>query len=347
MVTPRLPERLNLAHLPTPVERLPRLSAELGVTLLVKRDDLTGMPLSGNKIRKLEYVLAEARRQDATDLLTTGGVQSNHCRATAVAARRLGLEPHLLLRTPDGKAPAEVDGNQLLDWLVGADMRYCTPSEYATRDIQLARWADELTSQGKRPYVIPEGASNAVGALGYAACVEELKAQLAAGQIPGGKAPDFVVHACGSGGTAAGLAAGLATAGLGPEGHVTRLITYAVCDDEAYFREKVGGILEDLAGGYLPALDPAAASFEVVDAWKGVGYALSTPEELRFLRDVARREALLLDPVYTGKAMAGLVDLVRKGVFERGQTVVFWHTGGVPALQAYRKWFAGDTAPPT
>lgn len=349
MANTRLPERLSLAHLPTPVERLPGLSAALGVTLLVKRDDLTGMPLSGNKIRKLEFVLAQARRQDATDVLTTGGVQSNHCRAVAVAARKLGLVPHLLLRTPDGQPPEALDGNLLLDWMVDADLRTITPAEYAMRDVLLGRWADELTAAGRRPYVIPEGASNALGALGYVVMVEELLAQVASGAVPGGRLPDFVVHACGSGGTAAGLAAGLALQSLGPEAQRPRLVAYAVCDDEGTFRARIDGLLADLAAGFLPDLDPALTPYEVVDAYRGVGYALSTPEELRFLRWVARTDGLLLDPVYTGKAFRGLAEEIRAGTrYPQGATILFVHTGGLFGLFPKRaELLAADGAPPT
>jgi D-cysteine desulfhydrase len=335
----KLPERLHLARLPTPVERLPRLSRELGVKLLVKRDDLTGASLSGNKIRKLEFSLAEARRQEASCVLTTGGVQSNHCRATAIAARKLGLAPYLLLRTPDGRAPSESDGNLLLDRLVGARIRYVTPEEYATREILLARWADELREAGERPFQIPEGASDALGALGYLQMVQELLAQHQAGEIPGGKLPQFIVVPCGSGGTAAGLAAGLALSELDME-----VIAYAVCDDAVYFRQKIDGLLRDVAAGYTPALDPVAARYSVEDGFKGIGYAQSTPEELTLLREVARTEGLLLDPVYTGKAFGGLVQELRAGGrYPPGATILFVHTGGLYGLFPKRGEIPGLT----
>jgi len=325
MFVAHLPARVSLARLPTPVERLSRLSRELGVTLLVKRDDLTGAPLSGNKVRKLEFSLAEAGRQDATCVLTTGGAQSNHCRATAVAGRRLGLAPYLLLRTEDGGPPADLDGNLLLDWLVGAKLRYITPAEYANRDILLARWADELRLAGERPFVIPEGASDPLGALGYVVMAHELADQLAAGDVPGKGPVEFLVHACGSGGTAAGIAAGLQLLDL-----PIRLVAYAVCDDAQTFRARIDSILEGLAGRYLPGLDPASVSYEVVDGYQGRGYGLSTPEELALLRRVASVEGLLLDPVYTGKAFRGLVEDVRSGVrYPQGSRIMFLHTGGL------------------
>ena len=313
--------------MPTPVERLERLSAELGVNLLVKRDDLTGLELSGNKIRKLEFVLAEAVTQRATAIITTGGVQSNHCRATAIAARRLGLAPHLLLRTPDGKPPAEHDGNLLLDRLVGAEIRYITPDEYGDRALW-ERWADELRSAGERPFVIPEGASDGRGALGYAAMVDELCLQRDTGTLPGDAFPDAIVHACGSGGTAAGIALGVKARELR-----TRVVAYAVCDDVAYFEEKIDRIVGEAASMFDGVPGPDAISFEIVDDYKGIGYALSTAEELTFLRDVARADALLLDPVYSGKAFRGLVEDLRAGRrYEPGSTILFVHTGGLFGL---------------
>jgi len=320
--------RLHLARLPTPVQRLDRLSEELGVNLLIKRDDLTGMALSGNKIRKLEFVLAEAMAQDSTAVITTGGSQSNHCRATAVAAVTLGLRPHLLLHTASGEAPAEPDGNLLLDLLVGAEIRYITTEQYDDSDAHLARWAEELAAAGERPYAIPSGASNALGALGYVAMVDELCAQQRAGAVPGGRLPDAIAHACGSGGTTAGLALGARAFGLDSD-----VVSYAVCDDVAYFQDKVDRIVNGAAARF-PGLPGAKdVSYQVVDQWKGIGYALSTPEEMIFLRDFARADGVILDPVYSGKAFRGLVEELRQGDrYPHGSTVLFVHTGGLFGL---------------
>lgn len=321
-------ERLSLARLPTPVQRLDRLSKELGVDLLIKRDDLTGMELSGNKIRKLEFVLAEALAQKSTAVITTGGWQSNHCRATAVAAVMLGMQPHLLLHTADGEPPAAPDGNHLLDLMVGADIRYITSEQYQDSDAHLARWADELARAGERPFTIPSGASTPLGALGYVAMVDELCAQQRDGELPGGRLPDAIAHACGSGGTTAGLALGARVYGVD-----CKLVSYAVCDDVAYFLEKVDRIIDGAAERF-PGLPGAAdVSYEVVDEWKGIGYALCTAEELTFLRDFARADGLILDPVYSGKAFRGLVEEIRRGDrYEPGSTVLFVHTGGLFGL---------------
>jgi len=327
------PERLSLARLPTPVQRMERLSEELGVNLLVKRDDLTGMELSGNKIRKLEFVLAEAMAQRSTAVITTGGLQSNHCRATALAAVGLGLRPYLLLHTPQGKPPPEPDGNHLLDLMVGADIRYITTGQYADSETHLARWAQELKAAGERPFTIPSGASTPVGALGYVAMVEELMAQHRAGDLPGGKLPDAIVHACGSGGTAAGIAMGTRVFGLD-----AKVVSYAVCDDVAYFLHKIDGIINGAAALFDGLPTAGEVSYEVVDEFKGIGYALSTAQELAFLRDLARADALLLDPVYSGKAFRGLVEELRRGErYDAGSTVLFVHTGGLFGLFPKRR----------
>jgi D-cysteine desulfhydrase len=322
------PERLSLARLPTPVQRMDRLSEELGVNLLVKRDDLTGMELSGNKIRKLEFVLADALARNSTAVITTGGLQSNHCRATALAAVGLGLRPHLLLHTPDGEAPAEPDGNHLLDLLVGADIRYLPTEEYSDVEAHLARWALELVATGERPFAIPSGASTPMGALGYVAMVEELLAQHQGGDLPGGRLPDYIAHACGSGGTAAGLALGARVFGLD-----AKVVSYAVCDDVEYFLQKIDRIIAGAAQRFEGLPGARDVSYEVVDEFKGVGYALSTPQELDFLRDLARADGLILDPVYSGKAFGGLVEeLRRKERYLAGSTVLFVHTGGLFGL---------------
>lgn len=324
-----MPKKLSLARLPTPVEPLPRLSEELGVTLLCKRDDLTGLALSGNKIRKLEFVLAEALAQGADGVITCGGVQSNHCRATAVAARRLGLDTFLLLRTPDGRPVEELDGNLFLDRLVGAAVRFIGPADYERRDEMMAAWATALADQGRRAFVIPEGASDARGALGYVSMVAELAAQIEAGELPGGiDRVDFLVHACGSGGTACGLAVGNRVYGLG-----ARVVSYAVCRDEAYFRARIEGLIRDFAAAFGGIAGPDEAPFAVVDEFKGIGYALSTPEELALIRDVARGDGIFLDPVYTGKAFRGLVTEARQGErYPPGSVVLFVHTGGLFGL---------------
>jgi D-cysteine desulfhydrase len=284
--------RATLAQLPTPIHQLPRLSGRLGLDLWIKRDDLTGSGLSGNKVRKLELLLGAAVAEGADTVVTCGGVQSNHCRSTAVGARRLGLEPVLLLK---GERPAVPDGNILLDRLLGARIEYCTPDAYAaSRDELLAELARRLRLEGRQPYVVPEGGSNALGALAYRMAGREALAQ--AGPF------DRVVVAVGSGGTLAGLAA----SGIGLVSGV------AVCDDAATFEAIVAAIAPGSLGPF-----EVVEGFQDARPWPAIELA-------------ATLEGMLLDPTYTGKAMAALIDRAQRGLWT-GRTL-FWHTGGVFGL---------------
>ena len=317
MTTPTPPRRVPLAHLPTPLAPSPRLGRELGLELLWKRDDLSGLELSGNKARKLEFLLAEALDQQADTVVTVGGVQSNHCRATAFAAARLGLRCIVLLRVPDPERPPPPEGNALLCRLAGAEVRFLSPSEYARRDEVIDELVEALTKVRRRPYVIPVGGSNALGSWGYLQAVEELKAQL---PDDWRGRPVTLVTACGSGGTAAGLAVGLRRTGWSE----ARLVAFAVCDSAAYFRRTIAAITAEGAGRWpgLPAL--AEEDVEVDDRFIGPGYALPTPEGLALIRRVARTDGLILDAAYTGKAFLGLVARAA----ELGPRVIFLHTGG-------------------
>jgi D-cysteine desulfhydrase len=316
------PPRLDLARTPTPIEPLARLSARLGVEVWVKRDDLTGTELSGNKIRKLEFLLADARASGCDAVITTGGVQSNHARATAIAAVRQGMSPHLLLRGP---AESALQANLLLDRLVGAEVRFITREEYANRDALMRGWAAELARSGRRAYVIPEGGSDEVGAWGYVRALEEALAQARDLSLRF----DTVVHAVGSGGTSAGLALGKKL--LGFEG---RILGYAVCDDVAYFTGVAGRIVERAIARFRLgiAFSPNELAFD--DGYKGVGYALTRPEEVRHLAGLAREEGLLLDPVYTNKAFFGMTATLQRDPQALGQRVLFLHTGGLFGLFA-------------
>lgn len=318
------PKRIALAHLPTPLQPHARLSRELGVDLFVKRDDLTGSHLSGNKIRKLEYLLADAVAQGATHVVTCGGVQSNHCRATAMAAAPLGMRAELLLRTPNGlrdELPSPPTGNVYLDRLVGARIHPTDPLGYQSRADFMRDIADGVRDRDGVPYVIPEGGSNALGALGYVDAAAEILGQLDA-------PPDAVFVATGSGGTLAGLALGFEVAGV-----ATRAYGVAVCDDRAYFRAIVDAIADDARAYGLPVLAPDR--YDVLEGFQGRGYALSTEEELAFLAEVARADGLVLDPVYTNKAFLGLVSLLREDPTRFGRRVVFIHTGGIFGLLAH------------
>jgi D-cysteine desulfhydrase len=317
------PPSVELAHLPTPLLPLESLGERLGRQVLCKRDDLTGAALSGNKVRKLEFLLAGALDQGATGVITCGGLQSNHARATALAAARLGLSSHLLLRTDDVSAKPPLEGNVLLDRLAGATIELITPEQYADRDALMAKRAVEL-GQEQADTVwqpIPEGGSNALGAWGYVRCVEELASQL-------GAVPATIVYAVGSGGTAAGLIAGCRLFDL-----PYRLIGVSVADDRATFQQCIASILAEMAATWAIDVIDEPEGIEIWDEHVGRGYGLSRDEELATIVSLAREEGLVLDPVYSGKAMHGLLqELENKRVL--GDPIVFLHTGGIFGLFA-------------
>ncbi len=327
-------KRLALCHTPTPIWRNRALDALLGFELWVKRDDMTSGAAGGNKIRKLEYLLADALAHGATTVITCGGLQSNHARATALTARELGLNAVLFLRTNDPAAPPEPVGNLLLDRLVGADVRLITPAEYRERDRLMAEAAAELRARGQTAYVIPEGGSNGVGSFGYISAVEELADQQTEGTLPDDL--DVLAFACGSGGTAAGIALGLARF----PGVAARAAAFAVCDDQAYFDTVVTRIASE-----AQALDAALSTpdavrvLDIYDQFKGPAYGVPSAEQLDFVVKVARTSGLVLDPTYTGKALFGLSRLS-----PRPRRALFVHTGGLPGLLAESQLMAAAWA---
>jgi D-cysteine desulfhydrase len=331
------PPRLDLARTPTPFEPLTRFGRRLGISLYVKRDDLTGGGLSGNKIRKLEFALAQAQEQKADTVVTCGGAQSNHARATAVAAARLGIGCRLLLRTEDPDRPPAPEGNVLLDRMAGADIVWVTPEQYREQAAMLDRHARQLADSGRRPYIIPEGASNAVGAWGYIRAAEELAADLKA-RFPDSPSQTTIVMATGSGGTAAGMMLGNRLTGLN-----ARLVTVNVCDDGPHFRAVIDRIAAETIATYrLPQAADPLPGIDILDGYVGRGYALSRPQERSLLIDLARLEGLFLDPVYTGKAFFGMVSELEKNPSALGERVVFLHTGGLYGLLAQWAAFAPD-----
>lgn len=313
--------RVQLCHIPTPILHHPQLDELVGCELWVKRDDMTSGAAAGNKLRKLEYLLADARAHGASTVITCGGAQSNHARATALAARELGLRPVLLLRTPDPAAPPAATGNVLLDRLAGAELRFITPEQYRDRARLLAAVSAELSAHGERPYVIGEGGSSGLGALGYVQAVSELYEQQKLGQLP--RELGAVAVACGSGGTAAGVALGL---GAYPE-VAERTIAFAVCDDRPYFEALIERIATE-ARALEPSLPPPGP-LQVVDEFKGPAYGVASAEQLDFIVRVARATGLVLDPNYTGKALFGLSRLAHKP-----ERALFIHTGGLPGALA-------------
>ena len=307
-----------MAVAPTPLQEMPRLAAAVGLErLIVKRDDNTGLALGGNKARKLEYLAAAALEEGADLLLTTGAPQSNHCRITAAAARIAGLDAHFVF---DGAAIGEVQGNLVLDRLLGATWSFAGDRPGPER---MAELAEELRRQGRRPYVIPRGGSNGLGALGYVRCALELAEQLE----ERGDRPRYVVCAGGSCGTLSGLTLGLALSAIGAE-VVGVSVSGSIPDRVARTREIMSESCEllDLA---LPDAAPT-----IWDGYIGRGYGMPTELSTRALEMAARTEGLILDPVYTAKAFAGLIGEVETGQVKRDELVVFVHTGGTPALFA-------------
>jgi len=320
------PARVALARTGTPLQPLPRTSDALGVEVLMKRDDLTGTELSGNKVRKLEFLFAEAIEEGADVVITCGGEQSNHARATAMAAARLGLGSHLILRCDDPGNPPATTGNILLDRLAGASLQWITRAEWRDRTALMNAAAARLRAAGRTPYVIPEGGSNAMGAWGYVECARELADDLAA--LPA--RDTTIVYACGSGGTGAGLILGAMVHGL--RGRGARVAGVNVCDDRDYFVRAIGAICGDFARRWVAAPAVHDADIELVDGHVGLGYARSRPEELATIRDLCRRDGVVLDPVYTGKAFHGVVTELARDRRRFGERVVFVHTGGIFGL---------------
>jgi D-cysteine desulfhydrase len=318
---PKFPQRVSIAHLPTPIEPLERLSKHLGgPEILIKRDDLTGLATGGNKTRKLEFLVAEALAQECDHLITTGAPQSNHCRQTAAAAARLGLGCALILR---GEAPSQVNGNLLLDKLLGAHI-YWTGDRDAGELIQEV--SSELQSVGRKPYIIPLGGSNVVGATAYILAMQELVTQLKEENLN----VDFIVFASSSGGTQAGLVLGAQLYGF--QGQIFGISVDHPADG---LRTQVAALATATATHL--GLDSISVVDHVLvhDDYLGGGYAIVGDNEREAIHLVAQLEGILLDPVYTARAMGGLIDLIRWGAFTRGQTVLFWHTGGTASLPAF------------
>ncbi len=325
-MTPSPPAKLSLARLPTPFYCLENLSRELGgPRIWIKRDDLTECALSGNKIRKLEFVLARAREAGCDTLITSGGLQSNHCRATALLGARLGFRVHLLLRD-EGDFSERPDGNLLLDYLAGAEVTILPRQQFvAERDEQVHRIAEQCREQGGNPWIIPVGASDGHGVWGYLEAARELGADFAREGIE----PEWLIHATGSGGTQAGLSAGAVVHRL-----PSRVLGLAVCDSEAYFLEKVRSDLEHWSGLYEVGMNPADIPVTVDDRWIGPGYARADEAVFETIRRLARGEGVVLDPVYTGKAFHGMLEDIRAGRFGGCRDLVFVHTGGLFGLMA-------------
>ena len=300
--------RIPLAVLPTPIQKLENISRLLGTNVYIKRDDLTGIGLGGNKVRKLEFLLADAKRQGAEIVFTTGGAQSNHAMLTAACAKKLGMEPILILKK---RGVTDRKGNQLLEYLMNTDVRFMDTDSYDDIYAEM----DRVGKASGRPYYkIPCGGSNALGAAGYVDCMREI-AQT-------GVKFDHMVCACGSGGTAAGCILGGAIAL--PETHVT-----AVMVDTDPFDRIVPQLMRETAA--LLETDVPIPKADLIDMC-GPGYSIPSPEGNQAVALMLRREGIVLDSCYTGKAFAGLLKRAREGFFRPGQRVLFLHTGGAGGL---------------
>ena len=321
--------RFPLAHLPTPLEELKALSRQLaGPDILIKRDDQTGLALGGNKTRKLEFLLGDALAKGADTLITLGAVQSNHCRQSAGAAAKAGLRCELIL---NGKKPDVANGNLLLNELLGANLHWI---ERPQRAAKLAELDAQLRAQGRQPYLIPVGGSNGVGATGYVVAMQELAEQLRLS----GRRVDHILFGTSSGGTQAGITLGARIAGITSQLHG---LSIDKNDPEHFeYETEVAQIANDCAAYIGSDVRLTRDDVKVVYGYKGEGYGVVGDLEREAIRLLARSEGIVLDPVYAGRAFGGLVDLIRKGVFKKGETVLFWHTGGAPALFAYAKELA-------
>ncbi len=320
--------RLKLVRHATPLVCLQRLSDELGgPRIWIKRDDLTGCAASGNKIRKLEFSLGEAVSRGADTVITCGGLQSNHCRVTALLCAELGLECHLILR---GEKPKQLQGNTYLDQLLGAHIHYYpVVSEYQQHLPEIIETLEqELTQQNKTPFVIPTGASDEIGLWGYIAGFEELYHACQANNLQ----PDAIIHATGSGGTQAGLIAG--------QWFLQQNIPVwgvNVCDSKQHFVDKITDDITAWSSRYQIENQLTESQIHVLEGYMGSGYAKSYPELEATIKKVARLEGIILDPVYTGKAFHGMIEEIKSGQFSAMDNVVFIHTGGIFGLFPYQE----------
>ena len=309
--------RLRFAHLPTPIEELPRLSATLGgPRILVKRDDQTGLAFGGNKTRKLEFLVAEAQEQGAKMMISAGAIQSNHCRQTAAAAAKFGFECVLILT---GDMPQKPSANLLMDELFGA--RIVNVPDRKDRDRVLQETFDKASSEGKKPYLVPYGGSSSTGAMGYTFAMEEFMKQ--------NVHADWIVFGTSSGGTHAGLVLGQRIFG-----YKGKVLGISIDESEDWLKSHISALASDASERLGKRINFTTDDVLATDQYCKAGYGVLTDAEREAVRLFASNEGLLLDPVYTGRAAAGLIDLIRKGFFKKNETVLFWHTGGQPALCA-------------
>ncbi|WP_422484559.1 D-cysteine desulfhydrase family protein [Gudongella sp. DL1XJH-153] len=314
----KMPERIDLANLPTRIEKMERLSKELDKNIWIKRDDQTGMEVSGNKVRKLQYAVKEALDNGCNHLITCGGIQSNHARATAAVAAKLGMGCTLVLR---GEEREDKEGNLFLETLMGAHVEYITAEDYAeSRGDIMESIRQELAKEGKEAYILPEGASNGIGSFGYLDAYHEIVGQ----EKELGIHFDAIVLTVGSGGTFAGLYAGNRL-----DGEKRDIIGINISASADHFKKVVAGLVEDMKSYVDIGFTVNPKDVSIIDGYPGLGYAISQDVELQFIKRLARLEGIILDPVYTGKAMYGLVEEIKNGNLDKYKNILFIHTGGI------------------
>lgn len=318
--------RVRITYLPTPLVELQRLGAALnGPRIFIKRDDCTGLALGGNKTRKLEFLIGEALSQGCDTVITGGAMQSNHSRQTAAAAAATGLQCHLAL---GGEQPPYAEGNLLLDYLFGAIIHWCGEQRKGEKIPEIA---ETLRSKGRRPYIVPYGGSNTIGAMGFVAAAAELKEQLSAS----GERIDYIIIPSSSGGTHAGITVGIDMYDLPME--VIGIGIDKKEPDEPQYESGLAILANRIAERLGEPSNYTENDFKMKYEYLGEGYGIVGDLEREAIRLAASHEAILLDPVYTGRAMGGLIDMIRNKEFSSGDTVLFWHTGGTPALFAYAR----------
>ena len=321
-------KKLSMGLLPTPIDFMARLSEYYNSNIYFKRDDQTGSSLSGNKIRKLDYLLYAAEEEGADAIITCGALQSNHSRATAIAARRRGLEPHLVLK---GEMPDSFDGNLLLDKLLDSKIHIISPEEEITYDQKMQEVAEQLEKEGKKPYIIPLGGSNELGYLGYYAAGVEIQEQ----EKEKGIVYDYIFCAVGSGGTIGGLY----LAKLANDWD-RKIIGVNVADTAEKFQEEIKEVLDRLLEYYELDVTISREEIEFQDGFVGPGYGIPTPEVIDLIKMVAQKEGIFLDPVYTGKAFWAMDHLLKSGQIPEGSNVLFIHTGGIYSLFPQKELFS-------
>lgn len=315
-----IPSKISIANTPTPIYKMDKLSEDLKKNIFIKRDDFTGVEWSGNKVRKLEFAVKEALDQKCSVLITCGGTQSNHARATVAVARKLGLKVHLVLR---GAEPDHLEGNMLLNKLMGARITWLDPIEFKNHEDVMITLSKQYAEQNEKAYIIPIGASNGIGNFGYYDCFGEILKQEKDMNLHF----DTIVCTVGSGGTYSGLKLGQI---INKTEH--SIIGFNISSTSEYFKEVILKILSeslDIAGMKSMESQYCKDDILIIDGYAGDGYAISRNEELKYILEVAQSEGIIFDPVYTGKAFRGLVDQIKKGNLDSSENILFIHTGGL------------------